>query len=282
MKRAKKTILLSGSATVIGIVMLIIGFVLLNSDKTRNIDASIVWILAFMALMIVFGFGGLIKYRTSDKNISLHLKKQEEDTKVRDLLLENAKARLWQIKDGKITIAPGLTHDRRIKRSRLTLEEFRAIVHPDSMKSYDELCNINAEVGYKSKRLQLSYDGETWKWYEFVYGVTKETARKGTLAGLMLNIMTVVENEMKMIDTQHRESEIKAKESFIVNIGTKMNIPFEAIIGTSQLFAHDKGDLTTEDKQELSNIIHENTEDLLGIINKVAYESLAEKTEENA
>lgn len=282
MKNIKNSIRLSALASVIGIVMLVIGFVLLKNDGTGNIDASIIWIIALMTLMLVFGFGGLMKYRTEDKNLSLHLKTQEEDTKVRDLLLENAKARLWHIKDGKITIAPGLTHDRRIKRSRLTLEDFKAIVHPDSMKAYEELCDINAEEGYKSKRLQLSYDGETWKWYEFIYSVTKDTARRGSLAGLMLNIVSLVENEKKLIETQKRESEIKAKESFIVNIGTKMNIPFEAIIGTSQLFAYDKGELSSEDKQQLSSIIHDNTEQLLAIINKVAYESLAEKTEEDA
>lgn len=282
MKNIKNSIKLSALASVIGIVMLVIGFVLLKNDGTGNIDASIIWIIALMTLMLVFGFGGLMKYRTEDKNLSLHLKTQEEDTKVRDLLLENAKARLWHIKDGKITIAPGLTHDRRIKRSRLTLEDFKAIVHSDSMKAYEELCDINAEEGYKSKRLQLSYDGETWKWYEFIYSVTKDTARRGSLAGLMLNIVSLVENEKKLIETQKRESEIKAKESFIVNIGTKMNIPFEAIIGTSQLFAYDKGELSSEDKQQLSSIIHDNTEQLLAIINKVAYESLAEKTEEDA
>lgn len=191
----------------------------------------------------------------------------------RNLLLNHVHAAMWHIQGDTISFSSELSKEKKLVSHKTTLSEFRNHVAPESHEAYDMLCNYSKHIGPQRIRIRMRYNKD-FHWYELAYNTTKEDARKHDITGLLYNIDDIIKNEHQLIEAQKLNSEIKAKESFIANIGDDLNVPFETIIGFSQLLASDKGEMKQEEKMQLTSVIHENTKQLLNIINKVVHNSL--------
>lgn len=275
MNKQSENIIIKISLTVI---LLALGFALYfwmnhKSYELQYLMLSGICILtAIMTSLSLVTIVGWHRYTVSNQAVMHELANEAETI---NMLLSESKAMMWNITGNNINLYAAPSSD--VHRTQFTVDDFAHVVHPDDIPKYQEFIDFaRQEVGHKHQRIRLSLtERESWHWFDFVYTITLENKRQRSMQGICVNIDEYVANENRMIKAEQRASEIEAKEHFIVNIGDDLNTPLDAVVGFSQVLANDDGTMTEAERKELANVIHENTDALLTIINKVAFESLS-------
>ena len=144
------------------------------------------------------------------------------------------------------------------------------IVHDDTKASFEFLKNFRNQRGRKTVRLHLSPDnGEHWYWAEAMYTATEESAKKGELYGLLLNIDQKKQTEEQLEQAQILASQVALKENFLANISHDLRTPLGAVTGFPTMLTTPGMTFEEGEREMYGDVIHQNTDMILNMIDSV-------------
>ena len=134
-------------------------------------------------------------------------------------------------------------------------------------KSLDEICNGQREELHEEYRAYSWFSGETY-WAESYASVAERDADGKPLkvVGASMRIDKRKNMEEDLVKARNRAEESdRLKTAFIANISHEIRTPLNAIVGFTSVLP----DIEGEERQELLNLINENTQKLLRIVDDV-------------
>ena len=134
-------------------------------------------------------------------------------------------------------------------------------------KSLNEICNGQREELHEEYRAYSWFSGETY-WAESYASVAERDADGKPLkvVGASMRIDKRKNMEEDLVKARNRAEESdRLKTAFIANISHEIRTPLNAIVGFTSVLP----DIEGEERQELLNLINENTQKLLRIVDDV-------------
>lgn len=230
-------------------------------------------ILLIVSLLIFLIVKFLSYWKKQEQQNAVEELKYEE--KVYDLMFSNSRDTLWHFHDGAFSFSEDFAKFFGLKNNRMTVEEMRAVVHPDSLPSFNFLMNFPHQRGKKTVRVRLTPDGgKHWYWTEVMYTATVETARLGDIYGLLMNIDKKKETEEQLEQARIMSEQVALKENFLANISHDLRTPLGAVTGFSSLLTMPGMVFEPGEREQYGEIIHQNTDMILKMI-----DSVVEKTQ---
>ncbi|MBO4673825.1 MAG: HAMP domain-containing histidine kinase [Bacteroidaceae bacterium] len=225
-------------------------------------------IVLLIGLIIYFIVYFMLKWKWKGQ-MSLVEELQYEE-KVHDLMFSNAKDTIWVFKENVFTFTEQFAKYFDLPSNYLTLEEMEHIVHEDTRASFEFLMNFRNQRGRKTVRLHLSPDnGAHWYWAEAMYTATEESAKKGELYGLLLNIDQKKQTEEQLEQAQILASQVALKENFLANISHDLRTPLGAVTGFSTMLTTPGMTFEEGEREMYGDVIHQNTDMILNMIDSV-------------
>lgn len=220
------------------------------------IGFSVLLLFFIIFLIVSIGYGNRNKARTE-----MFARLQEESQK-RLLVLEGSDSVFLTISDGKLSFLRNAGSDS--GRNSWPLQRFKELfVDPNSFDSFDVCTNISESDVQKSKvRVRASFLDRGWHWWEMTF---RKFDDRDLVTGFAVNIDKTVEYENTLRESARRAEEVTSKENFIANITHDIRTPLNAISGFAQLLAED---CTFEERSMYSNLIKDNTAQLLNLIDE--------------
>lgn len=202
------------------------------------------------------------------------------EEKVHDLLFLNSMDTIWSMKDGIIRYNKAFAESVLNGKEYLTEDEFAEMVHPESIPSLMLIRDFRNQRGKQSIRMKVTTDkGKTWHWVEATYTVTDKSAKQGEIHGLLLNVDSKKETEDKLRKAQELASQVSLKENFLANISHDLRTPLGAVTGFSSLLTMPGMQFEEGEREQYGQIIHENTDMILGMIDTVMHKAAIETGE---
>ncbi len=230
------------------------------------VEVSLVVLLIGLIIYVIVYF--MLKWKWKGQ-MSLVEELQYEE-KVHDLMFSNAKDTIWVYKEGGFTVTQQFANYFGLPSNYLSLEEMEHIVHDDTKASFEFLKNFRNQRGRKTVRLHLSPDnGEHWYWAEAMYTATEESAKKGELYGLLLNIDQKKQTEEQLEQAQILASQVALKENFLANISHDLRTPLGAVTGFSTMLTTPGMTFEEGEREMYGDVIHQNTDMILNMIDSV-------------
>jgi len=193
------------------------------------------------------------------------------------LLFDDPHNTLWTYSDGLIHVSKQFAEVYHMP-STITIDQLHTMVHPDTMSGFDLLYNFRQVRGRKRFRLKMTASGgDHWIWTEVIFNATDETAARGELYGILLNIDKVKEIEDTLLEARQKAAEVSLKENFLANISHDLRTPLNAITGFSMILSNKDMTFEPGERQEYGNIIRQNTDMILQMI-----DSVVEKAQNNS
>lgn len=182
----------------------------------------------------------------------------------KDIELQNA---LVELDNERIMLDMGLQNaDCIVVSSADDLMALEPKLHPDDADVLsDLLASMAAGKPLASKDFRITKDdGNSYRWWQFRPNTKKraEDHMLGTLSGIVIDINdTVLYNEY-MTEAAIVAEEITNKETFLMNISHEIRTPLNAILGFAQLLSTDDGMLRGEEREEMVELIRDNSSQL--------------------
>jgi len=203
------------------------------------------------------------------------LDKQQEIAKLkyrqRMKLFSLAHATTWILKRdlNVVHITYATYRDKSSEAFDVPIPEVFQILHPKSRPDFEKCLNSISKRGNYSVRLLFTLDGgQTYVWRQLSYMITAEAQQKNEFMGVLIDINKTVEIEQQLEAAYALANELKMKEEFLINFDTSIFGNAEILTEAASKIAKDDGTLSQQQKTELSNTIHEKTEELLHKLNE--------------
>lgn len=146
----------------------------------------------------------------------------------------------------------------------------------------DELRAMMYTVGVHSKVLRLpllgSFSGkpksdapeDTHEWWRVNIRVSKSAKGNYSLVGLIVNVNTKKNHELKLQISESIAVEAQRKEDFLMNMSHEIRTPLNAIMGFCDIIAYSDGEMIDSDEREMmSKAIRENCIHLTKIVTDI-------------
>lgn len=184
------------------------------------------------------------------------------------LAIEGGHTYAWTF-DGH-SIAPDALFYDFMKRPHLPIpiDEFALYIHPEERKSFLKNAASIVLNTRRTSQYRCKFDSLEYEWWELRYSVINSDKQNLIVAGLLLNIQEIKNNEAELIRARQLAEQAELKQSFLANMSHEIRTPLNAIAGFSNLLANDE-EISNEEKQEFSAIINNNTNQLLKLVNDI-------------
>ncbi|MCR5003599.1 MAG: HAMP domain-containing histidine kinase [Bacteroidales bacterium] len=244
--------------------------------KVKNPKAYMVWMINSVFLIIVL-IGSLVYFLIwirMQSNAKL-MEQLQKNALYRSLVFGNARAGIWKIDHGTIILQSDWGNKIGIANRPIPLEEMAKVVDPKTMDSYRFIVDFKKHPGYHKVRVRSSIDGfKTWIWWEIIFTVHEDNIKNDSVCGLIINCDKYKEEEDELVAALDKASEVSVKENFISNISHDIRTPLNAISGFSELLA--MTECSSEDRAMYTDVIQDNTDQLLNMIDSVVDKSESE------
>lgn len=244
---------------------LIINMPFYERYKTYIISFSIFFGIA-IAMLIYYLIHLYYQENRKKQQAQESLKKGE---RFLSLALAGGKVYAFQLKNNIFSFDKEFYVDAGITEKPLSIEEFRASIHPKNLEIFEY--NIRSaregEVEKNISQIRCKFDNTDYQWWEFRYTYNKED---DTFNGLCLNIQKTKEAEQELINARQRAEESdKMKSAFLANMSHEIRTPLNAIVGFSNIIAEEELELSVEERNSFLTLINSNSELLLKLINDI-------------
>ena len=185
------------------------------------------------------------------------------------LAFSGARVFAFQIKDGFIYFDAHFYTTVGMQERPLSLEEFRKIISPEDLPSFNHRINgaLNGSVVQRIGQGRYNFNGNGYEWWEFRYAYSEEDQ---VVSGLCLNVQKLKETEQALIKARRKAEESdKMKSAFLANMSHEIRTPLNAIVGFSNLINTEETELTAEERHEFLGLINTNCDLLLKLINDI-------------
>lgn len=200
-------------------------------------------------------------------------KKVIMENQLRDLIVDGAEYTIWDIKGETMQFSAKFARKAHMPSSSMKLSQLATCVMPESKTTWDVFQQQYKKTGRHHLRFHfLFYD--TPHWYDIIYQAENEHT-----SGIMIQVDKVVARENEMKKLQEGIHEVALKQSFLSNISHDLRTPLNAVTGFTQLMTAEGIELSTEEKKEYNELIHQNSELMLRMIDGVMMKSQLETDE---
>ena len=247
---------------------------LLYANEQINFSMILVWILLSAALLsLLFMIFWQRRLGSSLKNELAQLSKVKKHNVEYEFVLKTMRLSTWHIDTDTRKII--FDNDYRDKSDTyipaMGKELLAAMPENDRqrvMKALDDLCSGHVEEAHEEYQINIKNSNNTY-WSESYAAVAERDAdgKPTRIVGTSKRI-----DERKMMETALVEARNRAEESdrlktaFLANMSHEIRTPLNAIIGFTSVLPDVQ---EAEERQQLLDLIHENTQKLLRIIDDV-------------
>ena len=244
--------------------------------KVRSPHLYILWVLncVFVCVFLIGSLVFFLIWMRIQANTVL-MEKMKKEALYRSLVFGDARAGIWKIEHGMVTLQSDWGNKIGIADKPVSTAELRQVVDPKTVDAYDFIVDFKKHPGYHRVRVRSSIDGfKTWIWWEIIFTVHPDDIKNDSLYGLIINCDKSKAEEDELVAALDKASEVSVKENFISNISHDIRTPLNAISGFSELLA--MTECSAEDRAMYTDVIQDNTDQLLNMIDSVVDKSESE------
>lgn len=158
-------------------------------------------------------------------------------------------------------------------RDRLTIEDFRNLIHPDDVNNVftalEEQINGASLDAFVSYRLHKS--DSSWEWFEAQSTFMKSVSGSPfQLVGICMSTQKYKDTEIRLQEAlQSAKQSEELKTAFLANMSHEIRTPLNAILGFSSLLTSGDMDLKSDEAKVFASIIDQNGQSLLSLISDI-------------
>lgn len=227
-------------------------------------------VLAIVAgiLIVIFGLYHLMVVSNRDEHTSLHIMEREYIR--RNLLMNAHNINRWTLENGIYSIPKAAAEELGANAS-FALDELEANIAPESKAAFSILKNYGNGEGTQALRLKFLSPSskKVWHWFEFRFTSTPENVKEKRLSGIAVAINDVVRKEKRLKKLLADKSESDFKQNYLCNISHDIRTPLNAVTGFAQLLTAEGMEFSSEEKEEFTKTINENSDMMMGMIQSV-------------
>lgn len=237
--------------------------------------AECVWIiigalvvLALIAYLVTLPFRRVRKMRAMQE-----VERLKREMRLKQLIFKETNAVPWHSKQGIIEFPKEFAAQNDYPYL-VPVDEFLKCFHPDYLQAIMQIRNLRDNIGRHKARVKMNihYDDparkDDWHYWDVVANVTPESAAKGELSGVVINVDEEEKARKAQQEAIYSAKEIELKEQFLLNISHQLTEPLEHILKNAETIMSDKP-VTPEELTQLNENLHTGTDNLLKMIDSV-------------
>lgn len=221
-------------------------------------------ILLTLTLIVLFIFSVYFYRQVQSKRIHKRRTRQAVAKFRNNLAFNFAQNGSWTLHPPFIALSDDFQIDPLLDRTQIPVSTFRTWIKEDSQRElFDKYCNYGELALGQRFRIQLSFNGSPdYTWWE----MSCLYVEAGKLKGMLVNCDNQKQEEEQLLNAKLAKDSVNLKETVLANLNHDIRSPLSAVVGYSQLLAHDDLGITEEAQEDYARIIKTNASLLLKLL----------------